>query len=208
MKNSFFQKFFIILICVMAMPIFALADSKSDDSQCYSGYVQKDENCIKSLPAKIVATKYTCENYSISHKNEKRVLVGNNCILTYKLGDEAINDTDSEALNNINLSDNSVQKITDCTSLLGNPETEGTPAFYLVKAFEVVKYVAIILLIVLTIIDFVGAVASQDNDVIMKTAKKAGIRAMLCVIIFLLPMLIQFVLKYVSDRAIDLCGIK
>ena len=81
------------------------------------------------------------------------------------------------------------------------------PAYYLTVAFSVIRYVAIILLIVLTVIDFVGAVASQDNDIMNKAIKKLGKRFVLCIIIFLLPSLIKFILQYIYDRSIDLCGI-
>ncbi len=103
-----------------------------------------------------------------------------------------------------------VEDITACKGLFGNPEfMQGgsDPAYYLTVAFSVIRYVAIILLIVLTVIDFVGAVASQDNDIMNKAIKKLGKRFVLCIIIFLLPSLIKFILQYIYDRSIDLCGI-
>ncbi len=96
----------------------------------------------------------------------------------------------------------------NCKSMLGDPQTNGTPAFYLVIAFTIIKYVAIILLIVLTIMDYASAVASHDNDMIKKATSKAILRAILCIVIFLLPTLIEFVLKYLNERAVGLCGIK
>ncbi len=95
----------------------------------------------------------------------------------------------------------------DCDSMLGDPDTQGTPAFYLDKAFRIIRYVAIILLVVLTMMDFIGATASNDQDAIKKSAQKAIIRAILCVAIFFLPTLIKIFLKYLNKRAIDLCGI-
>ena len=68
--------------------------------------------------------------------------------------------------------------------------------------------IAIILLIVLTIMDFATATASHDNDMIKKATSKAIKRALLCLVIFLLPTLIEFVLKYINERAVGLCGIK
>ena len=60
----------------------------------------------------------------------------------------------------------------------------------------------------MSVIDFVTAVTSSDNDALIKATRKTIIRLVLCVIIFMLPYLIEFVLKYLNDRAIDLCGIK
>ena len=103
-----------------------------------------------------------------------------------------------------------IEDITACKGLFGNPEyMEGgsDPAYYLTVAFSVIRYVAIILLIVLTVIDFVSAIASQDNDIMNKAIKKLGKRFILCIVIFLLPSLIKFILQYIYDRSIDLCGI-
>ena len=94
-----------------------------------------------------------------------------------------------------------------CTSLLGSPSENYTPAFYLSKAFHVLKYAGIVILIVMSVVDFTTALASNDNDAIAKAAKKTTIRLVFCVIIFLLPYLIELILKYLNDRAIDMCGI-
>ncbi len=98
-------------------------------------------------------------------------------------------------------------ELTNCKSLLGDPLKTKTPAWYLKIVFKVAKYIAIILLIVLTIMDFIGAVASQDNDKLKKVVNRAIIRAIMCIVIFILPTLIEFILKYLNDRAVDLCSL-
>ena len=98
--------------------------------------------------------------------------------------------------------------ITDCNALLGDPETPGSPAFYLLKAFNVIKYVALVLLVVLSVMDFTGAIAKQDKDAMAKVLKKLMMRFILCIIIFLLPYFISLLLKYLVERQTDLCGIK
>ena len=98
--------------------------------------------------------------------------------------------------------------ITDCNFLLGDPDTSGSPAFYLLKAFHVIKYVALVLLVVLSVMDFTGAIAKQDKDAMAKVLKKLMMRFILCIIIFLLPYLIQLLLNYLVERQTDLCGIK
>jgi len=92
-----------------------------------------------------------------------------------------------------------------CQSLLGNPKTEGTPSFYISFVFKILRYIAIIILIVLTVMDFVGAVASQDNDIIKKATSKAITRAIMCVGIFLLPTIIEFVLQFIHNTSITDC---
>lgn len=94
-----------------------------------------------------------------------------------------------------------------CESLLGDPSTEGTPAFYLNVAFNVIKYIAIIVLIVFSVMDFLSATASQDNDAVKKATTKAVKRLIYCVIIFVLPYLLNWLLTFINDQAMSTCGI-
>ena len=55
--------------------------------------------------------------------------------------------------------------------------------------------------------DFLGAVASQDDNAIKKAAGKAIKRLILCIVIFVLPTLIEFILRIIHDKAVGLCGI-
>ena len=100
----------------------------------------------------------------------------------------------------------------DCTSdsddsLLGNPNTQGHPAFYLQIVFNVMKYAGIIIVIIFSTLDFVGAVASQDNDILKKSAKKLMIRLILCVVIFVLPIILEFVFTLIDVYGTSTCGI-
>ena len=95
----------------------------------------------------------------------------------------------------------------DCQTLLGSPNDTGSPAYYLVFAFKVVRYVAIILLIVLSVIEFVTATASSDQESITKATKKTIRRFVLCIVIFALPTLLNFGLNFLYDRKMEVCGI-
>ncbi len=97
--------------------------------------------------------------------------------------------------------------IDDCQSLLGDPAIPGSPAYYLVFAFKVVRYVAIILLIALSVMEFVTATASSDQEAITKATKKTIRRFVLCVVIFALPTLLNFSLNFLYDRKMEVCGI-
>ena len=103
--------------------------------------------------------------------------------------------------------------ITDCESLLGSPSTKpsgstpGSPAYYMMFVFNIIKYIAIILLVTLSIVDFVKAVAAKDDDSIKKASNTTIKRLILCIAIFLLPTLIEVLLEYVHTSAIDTCGI-
>ncbi len=109
---------------------------------------------------------------------------------------------------NYNSNDTSATGGKSCTSLLGSVDDKHAPAYYLNVAFKVIKYVAIVILFGLSTIDMVGAVASHDEDVINKTVKKIGGRFLLCIIIFILPTIIEFLLKYMHESQISSCGIR
>ena len=82
-----------------------------------------------------------------------------------------------------------------CQSYLGDPKQDDTPAYYLQFAFNIIKYAAIILLFVFTITDFIKAIASSDDKAIKKALQNAIKRIIIAIIIFFLPILIEFVLS-------------
>ena len=92
-----------------------------------------------------------------------------------------------------------------CASMLGSPNTEGEPAYYISFAFKIVRYVAIIVLVAFTIMDFVGAVSSADNDQLQKAVNKLILRFVLCIVIFLLPILLDSLLSILNDAQISDC---
>lgn len=96
-------------------------------------------------------------------------------------------------------------ELQNCESLLGSPSIEGTPAFYLSLIFSVMKYAAIILLIVLSSMDFLSAVASQDNDILKKTFNRTVKRFVICIIIFFVPTILNFSLDLINQSTIDNC---
>ena len=98
-----------------------------------------------------------------------------------------------------------LEKLNGCSSLLEDPNTPGTPAYYLSFAFSIMRYAAIILLIVMTIMDFTGSVAAQDNDVMKKAMGKLSKRAIMLVIIFFLPTVIDLMLKFIHKAQISGC---
>lgn len=118
------------------------------------------------------------------------------------------NSSNKQTLNNSNIddylglynssSDKSQVNSETCQTLLGDVDTKGSPAYYLHIVFNVLKYVAIILLVLLTIMDMVSAVASHDDDLIKKNVNKMIKRLAFCVVIFLLPTLIEFVLQFIT----------
>lgn len=93
---------------------------------------------------------------------------------------------------------------TGCKGYLGTETIE-----ILQKAFDIIKYLAIIILLVLSIIDFLKAIVSQDKDLLQKAIQVVVKRAIISVIIFFLPVLIEVFLDLLGFTGENYnCGIK
>ncbi len=97
-----------------------------------------------------------------------------------------------------------------CESYLGNPKdnVNKPPAYYLQFSFNLMKYIAIILLFVLTVMEYAKAVASSNQDAIKKATMNTVKRIILAAVIFMLPMLIEFLFKVLGIYSSTTCGIK
>ena len=71
------------------------------------------------------------------------------------------------------------------------------------------KYIAPVLVIILSMIDFIKALASQDNDAMKKAQQKFVKRLISAVVLFLLPLIIDYVLRLFNlvDTSCDITGI-
>ena len=170
------------------------------DDKDYSSYAQKINN-NEECPEKeifVLCQKNVCSllNYIPSElKNAEKIKKEGNYSLSISDYEEASKAPTVNVPNH------------NCTSLLGDPTDKDTPspAFLLSYAFKVLRYVAIILLVILSIMDFVSSVSSQDTDSLKKAVNKTIRRVILCVIIFLLPYLIEYVLSFLNDNATKIC---
>ena len=102
------------------------------------------------------------------------------------------------------------EKVTpvDCDSLLGTRTDTSTPAYYVHTGFVWIKYIAIIILIVLSMKDFGFAIISKDEEAIKKATSSTIKRFIYCIIIFVLPILIELIMGWaniVSDPSV--CGL-
>lgn len=97
-----------------------------------------------------------------------------------------------------------------CESYLGNPKDNinKPPAYYLQFTFDLIKYIAIVLLLVLTIVEYGKAVASSNQDAIKKATINTVKRLIIAAVIFMLPMLVEFLFKVLGIYSSTTCGIK
>lgn len=76
---------------------------------------------------------------------------------------------------------------------------------FLQQIFNVIKYAGPILCLVFSTIDFVKAAASQDKDALAKAGKNAGKRVIYALILFFVPVLIEFLFPLLGW--VGTCGI-
>lgn len=82
--------------------------------------------------------------------------------------------------------------IKTCEGILGDVNDKKSVAFFLQQIFNVFKYGGPILCIVLTILEFVKAVSSQDKDFLAKAMTRTGKRIVYALLLFFIPTLINF----------------
>lgn len=88
---------------------------------------------------------------------------------------------------------------------LGDPTNSQYPAYWLQEALNIMRYIAIVALLVLVTIDFVKAVASNDKDALKKAGSTAIKRFIYCVLLFFVPTIISLVMNLFG--AYGTCGI-
>lgn len=81
-----------------------------------------------------------------------------------------------------------------CEGFLGRKINHSSPAYYLNLILKIMKYAAVILAIVFSIIDFAKATISQDKDNLKKATITSVKRLIFAVLMFFIPILIDFVL--------------
>ena len=105
----------------------------------------------------------------------------------------------------------------DCESIFGNieddgktydPNNNGLPsvAYVLQKIFDFMKVLGPLLVLVLSIMDLVKAVASSDKDALNKFLKTTSKRLIYAVLLFVVPTILNLVLSWVTTSD-GTCGI-
>ena len=84
-----------------------------------------------------------------------------------------------------------------CESLLGDPDNCNgkCPAYWLQWILDVMKYVAIIALLVLITLDFVKAIANNDKDALQKAGSTSIKRFIYCVLLFFVPTIVKILME-------------
>lgn len=87
----------------------------------------------------------------------------------------------------------------------GDPNIETDPAYWIQWILNLMKYMAIIALLVLVISDFFKAMVENDKDALKKAGSRALKRFIYCVLLFFLPTILSLIMTMFG--AYGTCGI-
>ena len=93
----------------------------------------------------------------------------------------------------------------DCEGILGDPDNDQEPAYWIQFVLDIMKYIAIAALLVLSTIEFLKAIVSNDKDALKKAGRTTGLRFVYCIILFFLPILVNFIMSLLG--VYGTCGI-
>lgn len=156
------------------------AVSSIDDLLQNNNYVSKSDNGGTSLVDSIVqnlAPGTTCYSSEFASQD--------NSLKYEQLYDKAKSIKDGSKF------DPNQNTVDTCEKLLGSPDNKEDVAYYIQTILNFVKILGPILIIALSIYDYVKAIPSGDRDAINKVNKKTIIRVVAGVFIFFAPILIK-----------------
>lgn len=93
-----------------------------------------------------------------------------------------------------------------CDAILGDPNASDSVAHLLQEVFTVIKFLAPVMVLAFSAIDFIKATASQDKDILQKAIKNSIIRLIVGLLVMVLPTLINFVFELIGWYGT--CGVK
>ena len=92
-----------------------------------------------------------------------------------------------------------------CDAIFGDPDDSQYPAYWMQWILNIIKYVAIAALLILSTVDFIKALVSNDKDAIKKATMTTAKRFIFVVILFFLPIVVDFIMRLFG--AYGTCGI-
>lgn len=157
----------------------------------------------------------SCATYS--KKDDQRICyISHECALPVDFENNSSSSSQSGGLNtnikhDYTTNGNTIETTTGCEGVFGEYENgkfinKNSLGYFLQFIFNLIKYAVPIILIVLTIADYVKAVTSGDKDNIKKANSQFIKRSIIAVIIFLLPTILNLILGLVTTHGT--CGIK
>ena len=103
-------------------------------------------------------------------------------------------------MNDYNVDDGS------CASLLGDPSNPKSVAWLVVTVLNYFRIIGPLLVIVLCGVDYVKAIINSDDDAMKKTSTRLIRRLILAALLFLIPTIVELLLKIFNVVSDPLCG--
>ena len=162
--------------------------------------IEKSLNACYSFDAYLVelqnyATTYSCESNEFKEKKQELIDI---CEVYRNEHGTAIEGEDGTTVaracsERCSWLEDEVAKICDTYSGTYRCGAIGVKlAAWLIKILKIIRYIIPVLVIILSVLDYIGAVASADDDAMKKATKKFTKRIIASVVIFLLPVILQF----------------
>ena len=157
--------------------------------------------------------KFTCPKY-IYTKSDATGRDGTNFKVTvYDTGGE--NDTNRTTIDgngnkiytNKATLDGLNQKYDNCSQLI-DTETEGSFGWLLQKILNYIKIAGPILVVLLSALDFIKAIASSEEDAFKKAQSRLVIRLVAALALFLVPTFVELLLGLINGISDPSCGLK
>ena len=99
---------------------------------------------------------------------------------------------------NLHLKPLEMDKTFPCDGLLGNVGNKSDPAYWIQMALNVIRIAAVSALLLLSTIDLIKILSSQDDTVTKKTITRSLKRFMYTIILFFLPILLNLLFGYMK----------
>lgn len=136
----------------------------------------------------------------------------NNNILKNNIHDSiyVLDNDDFEGISNVDESGidmSKYNKTQSCEKLLGDPNNPESVAWLLQEALSVLKIVGPLLVVVLSSFDFAKVIISGDTEAMNKAGKKLGMRLVLAVALFFVPILVTTLLDVFGIMGDPTCGL-
>lgn len=93
-----------------------------------------------------------------------------------------------------------------CASILGDPSNPKSVAWLVVTVLNYFRIIGPLLVIVLSGLDYVKAIINSDDDALKKTHSRLVKRLILAALLFLIPTIVELLLKIFNIVSDPLCG--
>ena len=89
-------------------------------------------------------------------------------------------------------------EVVNCEYLFGDPDDSRFTAYWLQWVLNLMKYLGIIALFIMSTVDFVKALVQHDQDALKKAATTSVKRFIFCILLFFLPIIVDTLMSFLG----------